>query len=187
MAVDPIVTTTDFKTFVGITDTSSDTVLTYIAEGVTKRFHGYCGRTWATATGISEIHDAGPDGVVVRRGPIIEIGSVWVSVAGTWDNSTLLSSDYYESDSGGDVIWWRNYTPPEASRGVRVTYTGGYSEIPEDVQMAFIRQVDHEFNHGDQFGLKRQTDPTGNSVDLVGYNLLPEVRAILDHHRRIPL
>lgn len=157
-----------------ITDTTSDNILTDVAEAVSRWIDMQCGRefypttetryftSWyndvvfvddiSTTTGLTIVTD--PDG------------------DGTYDD-TWTATDYnlrpYNPRSGQPYYAIErslhgNFSIPSVPRGVKITATWGFTDVPEQIKQACILQSERLF--------KRFATPLGSS----GMSALGEVR-----------
>lgn len=155
----------DVKTYLGITVATTDNVLTALVQNASAFIESYCNRVFEQTAYVETRNGNGADRIFVRAPPIISITSVTV------DNVTIpaapdtISYGYVNDE---DMVYLRtgtrltpvvvqagSYTgvPVTFRRGVQnvvLTYSGGYSIIPLDVNQACIELVALKFAKRDR-------------------------------------
>jgi hypothetical protein len=161
-----LVSRSDLKTFLGITDSSQDTALDLHIEHCSARIESFCKRTFAAATYTDYLIGTGDKFLPLRQRPINSIASIYEDQQAAWGQApdafaaaTLLTAgtDYAivkDQSSGAsrcglvyrvNSVWPKPLTykagviSPQLGDGVgniKVTYNAGYSTIPYDVQQA---------------------------------------------------
>ena len=124
-----MVTLTELKTFLGITTSDEDARLQQILDGVENAVKRYCGREFAQASYTERVYFYSGVGTV-RETPVSAVSSI-VTIEGT----TLTL--YTFSESG--IVEIQEYYDGRAT----VTYTGGYSAIPDDLKLAILRWCEY--------------------------------------------
>ena len=100
-------------------------------------------RGFFKAGGLSftEIHDWDEDGEIhTRYYPIITLTKVELDLAGINQpaNWTEISSTYYYAKNEYGIIRIVGKSPGHIENSVRITYTAGYSAVPEDIKTAAL-------------------------------------------------
>ena len=88
----------------------------------------------------TEIHDWNDGIIQTRYHPIIELVRVELDLAGINQpaNWTEISSTYYYAKNEFGIIKIVGKSPGHVENSVRVTYTAGYSAVPEDIKTAAL-------------------------------------------------
>jgi len=89
----------------------------------------------------TEIHDWDEDGEIhTRYYPIITLTKVELDLAGINQpaNWTEISSTYYYAKNEYGIIRIVGKSPGHIENSVRITYTAGYSAVPEDIKTAAL-------------------------------------------------
>lgn len=139
-----LVTLANYKLYLKVSDTTQDTNLTTLQSAVEKRVKEYLGRDLESATYTNELYDGNDSNeLVLRQSPITAVTTIAYyegldsNDAETW--TTLVQGSDYErkiiSPRLVSVIL-DTYTFVLGSQNYRITYTAGYSAIPDDIQMA---------------------------------------------------
>lgn len=149
-----LITVADLKTYLGITSASEDTFLALLVSGVDAAVKRYLNREIESATYTGEVYDgSGGMSLFLEEFPVTAISEVKVSddFFGGYDNTTgafesanlvwVRNTDYIvrrldESERNvGELISTRGVWP-EGVANVRVTYTAGYTTVPQAIQQA---------------------------------------------------
>lgn len=177
------------KVFLGLpdNDTGSEVItLQMIAGLVSDRFSTYVGYQLLTHI-TTEIKTPDGNDIFLNEKPIQSIMSFRFGYDYDWDSQPEVRPDEYYLDAQNGIIFMKA-TPLGMYRNcVRVSYVAGYtqSNMPDSIRRAYYAQVRHEWMNKNQFGHTKITNNDGGSVDVVGFNLLPDVRYTLDQYRRL--
>jgi hypothetical protein len=159
-----LTTLADLKTYLGITDTSEDTLLNLLIADGDAAILGYIGRAIEQATLTEYYSGDRTQMLVLRQRPVTAVTSVHVDdsgyagqAAGAFDSTTewTAGEDFYirtevenESNTGelvaikgpgtftadGDPKTWGEW--PNGTGNVKVIYTAGYATVPSDLAAA---------------------------------------------------
>jgi len=176
----------ELKTHLEITDSNFDSLLTQILSHVSQAAERYLNRKLKKQER-TEYFDSGVGVVCLSAYPVDEESDLTVKI---WGSEKTKDVDYYLYPDIG-VIQFTSGTGSEYPRKIEITYTGGYEEsdgviqVPDDIKHAVILQAAYEFLRRRDFGLSSVALPDGSISVSEPANLLPEVKRILDQHRRI--
>lgn len=215
----PCLTTLDqFKDYLGLTSTSEDAQLHGILDSVETAIENFCRRKFKSAS-YTEYHDGhGLQKLFLEHRPLTAITGVWVDDDGYYGNGSdpFPSSD--EWTSGTDFVPKRtdqseknasalialrsagnaNGYWPVGDGNIKVTYTAGYTAIPEDLILAIhslASVVRNSAEKGIAGAFKSETQGrysyellTGveAAADQSGQNLV-QAQSILKHYREVLL
>jgi hypothetical protein len=122
-----------------------DAFLDTVINQVERTIDNYCrvpsGFFRAGGLSFTETHDWSTDGEIqTRYYPIITLTKVEMDLAGynqaaDW---TEISSTYYYVKSNSGIIKIVGKAPGHTENSVRITYTAGYSAVPDDVKLASL-------------------------------------------------
>lgn len=130
------VTLSEAKAWLGITDTSKDTLITGLITAVSEAIDGWTGTRFdgvQTVTG--ELHDARRQDVLVPLGyPVIAVTGVTLGVLGDGSGGVALSALDFTYDEVEVKILARNL--PQGRAYAKLAYTWGYTTCPERVKLA---------------------------------------------------
>lgn len=176
----------DVKTYLGITDTNTDTVLTALISSVSAAIETYCNRTFAQTTYTETRNGGCGQKLYLANGPVVSVSSVSVngqavpaapdavSYGFVWDATTV----YIRPGGGG---------PQEFTKGfqnVTVTYSAGYATTPADVNQACVLWVASLFAKRQRIDKRNETL---GQQQTIGYDMsaMPaQVKAMLQSYVR---
>lgn len=166
----PLTTLSKVKEYLQIdaTDTSRDSVLTRLINASSTVIEKYCGRKFESAQ-FTETYWDGLQKVFVENYPITAIASV--------------------TDNGDAVTDYKNRTTyidmgHKPVGDVVVSYTGGYTTVPDDIEQACIMTV-HFFFKMDVANFGRTF--TENGMSFKPDNLPGTVKLLLNPYRTLRL
>jgi len=132
-------------------DAEYDAFLDSLISQVERAIDNYCrvpsGFFKAGGLSFTELHDWNEDGEIhTRYYPIITLTKVELDRAGYNQTAdwTEISSTYYYAKNEFGIIKIVGKTPGHTENSVRITYTAGYSAVPDDVKLAasiFARNI----------------------------------------------
>lgn len=180
-------------------ETSFDGPLSMIALGVSGMFEGYTNRRFARLENDVFTVDADRLQIWLPRAPVESIASI--------EQQDDLDTGYYALLQNDILLnldlrtGWLMFNGACGSVGssIRITYTGGYyfntseeedlgcpagqTELPDDLRMAWLMQIEHIWSQRDKLGVSLAAKP-GAESHVGDLQLLPMVRQILDGYRR---
>ncbi|MDB4726019.1 phage gp6-like head-tail connector protein [bacterium] len=164
MAVDQYALTTlaGAKRFMGITGTANDTLIEELIDSVSDAIESWC-RVKIKQRTFTEYHPGqGYSYVFVDNPPIISVTSVYDDIDRGFSSSYLVDSSYYTTDGsyageGRIQLWQGKLYFQEGIMNVKVTYSGGYAAVPDDVEMACNALVSMWYNIREKQGLASET------------------------------
>lgn len=183
MAID-LVTLPEYKLYAGITSTNQDVNIKNIIPKASQLVKNYCGRTFNDYINDAKVeYFNGGDLLLLEEYPVISVSSVEYSTDYGKTYSNLIEFVDYVLDKGLEGIKPLNSTNsfPEHTNGYRVTYTGGYENIPEDLKVAVLDLVTYYLKS--DFSIKSQRDAGSNSIQIeyITKNSLPaHISRVLD-------
>jgi len=174
----------DVKSFLEMSDTTYDDLLTIILTGVSARIETFLNRDLYKEER-TRYFNAGRRIFYLPAYPIDLTAtlSVWFD-----DDLQDLDDDYFVWETEGLIEF---YVAPLYSepKEIKITWTGGYSltaDLPTDLRYATMLQTALVFRKRKNIGTSSMTLPDGSQSMVVTEALLPEVREILKTFRRKP-
>lgn len=154
-----IITTSEYKTYAGITGSSYDTVLGELIDNAEAKVERYCDRTFAQATFTETIDGSGNELLQLRNYPVTDPVTSVEFRTGVSSWTTVDSTGYYLKATIGQLVQssgvpvWSGGTLgiraawPEGHENVRVIYEGGYADgdMPDDLKFGLYKLVDWYF------------------------------------------
>lgn len=123
-------------------NTEHDAELVRIIVAVQEWLEGQCGRTFSLLGTVIEYHSGEKwrDRLLISRPPLSTITNIWDDPLRVY--GTALSSAYYViEDAESGIIRLDGYTFQSGIRNIKITYTGGFVSIPNDLEEAAIEMV----------------------------------------------
>jgi hypothetical protein len=164
MAAYDLVTTANVKSFLDIQTTTWDTVIGTLVTSCSVWIENYCGgiRFKNSLSNVTEYHDGDPfeDGatsIFLKNIPVVSVASIASSSGSlsspTWTNYDA-ANDYIVNNYTGEVKF---SVLPVGSQNIKVVYQGGYTNIPEDLQLACLELVARVFNKRKSYGVSNES------------------------------
>lgn len=186
-----LVSLEDYKTYKGISSKDQDDQTRYIASSVSVLVKNYCNRFFIDYFNTSlVVYSDGTDcsEEYLDEFPIKQVDSVEVSSDGGVTYTLLVeNTDYFVDTSEDKVLTYSGSTFSKGipHRSLKITYTGGYDKIPEDLKIACLDFMD--YYREEQFNPKKSM---GRSLgEIVQHETLlipPHIKRVLDLYRLIP-
>ena len=174
-----IISTAEYKAYAGITDSDWDTRLGVLIPAVQASLERYCGRVFEEATYTDEKYSGnGEQSLWLKNTPVTAVSAV-KTVDSDDTTTTLDSGDYrftaegqlFRFDADSNAAWdgvdsgvsfgrtrsvvWSDAAPDN----VQVTYTGGFSTVPDDLKWLMYILVDGAIDEaGENWGLGNTAD-----------------------------
>lgn len=192
-----LATLADLHAALGIAtaDTTDDTALTTLLEGLQGRFEDFCGRKFLRTADVLEYPTPGQRYVQLERFPLESVAAFWLDPAGEFSEVTKIPvTELVLNKVRGRILlkYWADW--PEGNH-VKVQYTGGYVAVgttastgqyavPDGLRRLVIMQAAFEWRNKTTLGT---TAVSGQGVNVQGAaaDLLPEVKAGLASYCRI--
>lgn len=189
------------KSYLGITTEDADPVLQRLISSASlfaQHWMGYdiAAGAMMAARSYTEMRDAVIDGAGWPNAWLYEIPVRWSPIVSV----SSLTIDGYSVPSGGDPVQtpgfffdplqpWSvfsaGYFPCARGRkSIVVTYVGGYTAIPYDVEQAVIETVSLRFKERDRIGF-RSKSLAGETVTFVTADFSDSAMSVLNKYRRM--
>ncbi len=197
---DALTTRTKVKSFLGITDTSSDTLIDELITGATQLIKSYCGGRSFISQSYSEIYDTFRfrRKIFLRQRPVISLTSVeyrsGVPSNPTWNT---YNADSYLLYAGAGYIHFYAQLP-EIPQGLRINYTAGFlidftqefdsahHTLPEDLTLACNMLVARLKNKAKSQGISQETTE-GQSISYSMTDMGDEIKSIISKYKYFSL
>jgi hypothetical protein len=138
-----LTTVPNCKAFRGIPGDNQehDAELDRLIPSVQEFLERECERVFEQAT-VTEYYNGldWQDRLMVARPPIVSITNIWDDLMRTYA-TPLLNTRYVIEQAEAGVIRLDGFTFQKGIRNIKITYSGGFSAIPEDLEQAAIELV----------------------------------------------
>jgi len=184
--------------FVGTTNNQFKTnrlndQLQLILEAVTVSFERYMKRKLDVQE-ITEYYDGPSDSeLLLKNYPISEIDSIYYDINWDWDAVSLVDSDNYTFEPDSGIVLYNSGSWRSGRRSIKITYTYGWTDIPEDIRLEGIKLTAIEylrsFIGGKRIGIiqetRRSTQVDSATTTYVVKDLPADTKAVLQRYKRI--
>ena len=139
----------DVKTYLAITGSTKDAILTLIKSAVEDWVATYCARTFIIGSDRTEYYDGDVGSSLrLRNRPIVSITSIHADPARLFaGGSEIPSSDFIldEPNKANGIVELYSYRFLEGRKGIKAIYKSGYSTMPSDLSHAVRLIVCQQF------------------------------------------
>ena len=185
----------DYRIYKNLSSPEDDSRREDIILKVSQIVETYCNRKFTdyVTTPITEHFNAVESEVYVTHFPVINVSYVGVSVDSGVTYTELTQDDtdasgyfvYPEEGKISTQVWGRPfaYYVQHPYKSLRVTYTAGYTALPEDLRTAIFDLV-HYYEHSEQTVSKSLNAATlENPAPYNSINFPPHITRILNQYR----
>lgn len=141
-----LITLEEYKTYKGIKSSDEDNKILQIISNVSALVKHMCNRNLVDnfEDPLVEIHDGCFSTIYLAEAPVNNVASIEYSEDGGETYNTL--DTYYVNTQDSSITTGTVYpfvTSPLTVNGVKVTYTGGFQDCPEDLKIACFDIVEY--------------------------------------------
>lgn len=185
----------DVKTYLGITNTNQDAVITSLITNASAMIESYCNRVFASANYAETRNGTGGYRMYAANAPITAVSAVTVDgisipAAPAPSGNGLGYGFVFDSD----LIYIRPGVPysgqPTAfNKGIQnvtLAYTAGFTTIPSDVNQACVELVADKLAKQSRIDKKSETLGQQQTVSFDLSDMPPRVKTALAQWRRWP-
>lgn len=166
-------------------DTSKDEQLKSLINRSYKILEKYIGRV-VKSTQYTEYQDGdGTPQILLNQWPIISVTSIHSDVERDFGSDTEIEAANYliYSDEGRIELYKDETIFPEGKQNVKVIYTAGYAEIPDDLEFASTLHIAGFFKKAGNEGLLTKS-LGGLSLSFQRVPIAEDVKIIVDAYRK---
>ena len=183
MATD-LVTKAEYKTYMGITSTNSDTEIDFLIPKVSDLVKSYCRRTFVDYyTDIKvEVFDGGFKELYLKETPVVTVSSVQYSedYGKTYTSLTKFTDWVIRGDS---IVSLSPRGFVEAVNGYKVNYFAGYDTLPGDLKLAVLDLIEYYSRNNGAVHSSRDLNPNTTQINYVASTNLPAtIKRVLDQY-----
>ena len=198
----PLVTRAEYKAYMGISSTSSDSVIDTLIPKVSELVKTICRRTFVDYVDEDKVeyNEGGTNSLQLEEYPVLSISSLEYSTDYGSTYTTLTEyTNYALSKATNSVIpilmttppiEVMGYTPygtrqspvfPYAVNGYRITYTAGYTEIPQDLKLAILDILAYYIKNDSSVHTHKNVNPNSMQIEYLSNTHFPaHIKRILD-------
>ncbi|MDE1907446.1 MAG: phage head-tail connector protein [Rhodospirillales bacterium] len=175
----------DVKTYLGITDTNSDAVLTALIASASAMIESYCNRIFAESSYTETRNGTGGAKLLLLNAPVTAVSSVTVDGYAVPAAPDAISPGYLFDQQ---VLYIRpGAYPGEFVRGIQnitVAYVAGYSTVPADVNQACVELIASKYAKRLRIDKKSETLGTAQTIGFDLSDMPLSVKTALAAYRR---
>jgi len=181
-----LVTKAEYKTYMGISSTNSDTEIDFLIPKVSELVKSYCRRTFVDFYDEAkiEVFDGGFKNILLKETPLVSVNSVAYSADyGKTYTSLVKFTDWVQQ--GDSVISLSPGGFASAINGYRVSYFAGYdlAELPGDLKLAVLDLVEYYSRNNGAVHSSRDLNPNTTQISYVASSNLPAtIKRVLDQY-----
>jgi hypothetical protein len=173
----------DVKTYLGITTTAMDAVLSALITNASAFIESYCNRVFALSSYTESYNGTGGDRLYSWRAPIVSVASLSVDGIAIQAAPNTQSPGFVFDD---DLIYLRGARFCKGVQNVTVSYTAGFAAIPADVNQACIELVALKYAKRDRIDKSSETLGTQQTQAYAMADMPAQVKTALNNYRRWP-
>ena len=207
MAAGDLISLADLKTWLNISGTGDDALLSRLITSASSRIASYLQRNIGTlSASITEVRNgSGTSAMMPKMWPVTAVTSLTVGgvvvpqaqnggggwFAQVWDGVSFPIPEPYISLTsgwspiGGEYGYGRwNGIFPVGAGNVAAVYTAGFTAVPADLYQACIEMIDQTYKRR---GTRLDTKSVNQAGQSTSYemNMLPSVKEMLQPYRRV--
>ena len=166
MGVD-LIKLADYKTYVGVTSTTQDTVMGNLIASVSTLVKSLCFRSFVDHVDdpLVEVFSGGLPYYVLGESPLISVrGLEYSKDYGNTYTDLIEFTDYVVNKENNTIFCISTEYFPKVINGYRVTYTCGYEVLPMDLKLAVMDLVTYYLKHDS--AVHSQKVPGSNTIQI---------------------
>jgi len=178
----------DFRDDLELRTTTQDAIAQKILYAVTAQIEAYCNTTFDEYDGVltytTELYDG--DGTTVlflKHGPLVAVSELIITSGGVED--TIPSTDYVAELFPAKITLTEGDAFIRGVQNVSVTYTAGHSTVPDIVQFAGVRLLQHYLRKwsDNRSGITSVSD----GIQTITYTdkIPDDIKEMLSRYRRV--
>lgn len=176
----------DYKAYAGIKSTNDDAIIDFLIPRISQLVKVYCRRTFVDHwdTPLVQYSDGGFDNIILTETPVINIATVEYSADYGQTYTVLPEYEYWVKD--GDLLRATDNRGifRKAVKGYRVTYTGGFEDVPGDLEVAVLDIINYYMKNDSAIHTHKSANPNSMQVEYISNTQFPaHIRRVLDFYK----
>lgn len=182
-----LISVEDYKLYKKLTKTDADESLVYIVSSVSSLIKTYCGHSFIDFYTTAKVEtfnvNQSQHAIILNEWPLKAITSVQYREEYDQPYLTLDATEYF-ADASRDTLFIHKGYWSEGFGAVKVTYTAGYENTPDEIKIAALDLVHHYFKeeYKERKTLGAATIDTGFSK-MGTSKWPPHIARVLDMYR----
>jgi hypothetical protein len=183
-----LLTTAEYKAYIGINSINQDAAINSIIPKVSQYVKTYCRRTFVdhVSDPLTKVFKSGALDFVLEESPLIAVISVEFSDDYGYSYSGLNEFTDYVVDHEKNTVELINAYYQEINKvnAFKITYTGGFITIPEDLKIAIFDLVTYYLRHENALHTQKNVGANSVQIEYITNTGLPShIRRILDLYK----
>jgi hypothetical protein len=175
----------DVKTYLGITDTNSDAVLTALVANASAMCEAFCNRVFAQASYTETRNGTGKSAITLSNAPASAVAALSVDGVALSPSAGVTLPGYVFDE---DTIYLRTGSYPctftKGAQNVVITYAAGFATIPADVAQACVELVAFKYAKRNRIDKASETLGTQQTISYSMADMPPSVKTALKPYVR---
>lgn len=181
-----LTTRADYKAHVGIQSTNYDKEIDALLPRVSDFVKNYCRRSfidyYLTTTPKTEYFNGAVEKFILQEIPVNNVISVELSTDYGQTYSALVQYTDWVRD-GDYVVSISPYEFKYRLKGYKITYTGGYNDVPFDLELAVFDLLTYYRKNDSAVHVNRDLTPNVTQIQYIQSTSLPaHIRRVLDQY-----
>lgn len=184
-----LTTRADYKTYAGIKSTNYDSEIDALLPKVSTLVKNYCGRTFVDYWNVTktEYFDGGFPSFILKETPLVGNPTVSASedYGTTWTALTAGTDYIVKPEPFPQIVSLHSSRKfPEKLNGYKVEYTGGYDDVPDDLELAVMDLITYYRRNDASVHSTKAPGTNSVQVEFISTTSIPaHIRRVLDLHR----
>lgn len=179
-----LVTLSDVKNYMGITDNTMDTLLSALISAASQFAINSCGRDFTLQTYTNEAYDGtGGSIMLLNQMPVVSVASVIVDGVTISPASGISNAGFKYDKNAVYLVGCFGGGFTNGLQNVYITYTAGYNPIPMDLQYAVIELIAKKYRDKQKPGVGSR-HIAGESIVYTGGDMTPSVRSVFAQYEK---
>ncbi|MEI7443268.1 MAG: head-tail connector protein [Burkholderiales bacterium] len=171
----------DVKSFMAITGTQDDPLLTSLIQAASNAMETVMNRTVAAASYTDLVDGNGKAGMMLSNWPVISVTSVTIDGTSVPASTGYGASGYAQDEN---VVFLRNRVFTKGARNVSIVYQAGWATVPDDLKQACVETVALKYRQKEYAGY-RSKSLAGETVSFDKGDFPDSVERILNNYKKV--
>lgn len=177
----------EIKNFIGMTGSVSDTddLLKDLINRVSILFESYMNENVLSRVYTEYFDGKGAMVLFPNHYPITTVSGIWDDYDWDWETGDLIDADDYRIVDEQYITLKRSVSVlGDYKQNIKITYTAGYTTVPDDLKQACITEVSRMYKNRNQVDVTSKTLSDG-SVSFFDKDFLPLTITTLNKYKKI--
>ena len=176
-----LTTLANVKTWLGITSSDDDALLTSLIGSASAFIEEWCGCSFSVVSESIKRDGHGGHRAVLPNYPVVAVASVSVDGVAITAAASFTAAGYRVDDMS---VILNCYRFNRGLANVQITYSHGYASVPADVAQACIEMVALRYRERDRIGYQSKT-LAGETITFMVSDMSQPIRAVLSQYKRV--